>query len=104
MSVLIHGVRKADSDGIVEDFWFVSEQSRIVATGIGDRWRSQYGNVADQHDMPGRIVTPGFIDIWWRIFVRRRPVYNPNGPGNASRTQHYPNGDLFRFWRPSGNA
>jgi len=41
-SLLIHGARKLDADGIVDDFWMLAEASpaRITATGTGDGWRA----------------------------------------------------------------
>ncbi|QWT24721.1 N-acetylglucosamine-6-phosphate deacetylase [Subtercola sp. PAMC28395] len=63
MGILVHGARKVDCDGIVGDFWFATDGSRIVATGTGDDWRSHYSDVADRLHAGGRLVTPGFVDI-----------------------------------------
>ena len=62
MSVLVHGARKLDADGIVEDFWFATDGGVISATGTGDSWRST-GDAHEKTDAAGRWLTPGFIDL-----------------------------------------
>ncbi|MEJ3404318.1 amidohydrolase family protein [Rathayibacter sp. YIM 133350] len=61
MSLLVHGARKLDADGIVEDFWFAAEGDRIRATGTGASWREQATD--DVTDAAGAWLTPGFIDL-----------------------------------------
>ncbi|MBF4571351.1 amidohydrolase family protein [Herbiconiux sp. VKM Ac-1786] len=65
MSVLVHGARKLDADGIVDDFWLLTAGPTIVATGTGDSWRAP-GVVppdADVLDAGGAWLTPGLIDL-----------------------------------------
>ncbi|WP_290806639.1 N-acetylglucosamine-6-phosphate deacetylase [Herbiconiux sp.] len=37
--LLLHGARKLDADGIVDDFWMLAEGTRITAVGTGTGWR-----------------------------------------------------------------
>jgi N-acetylglucosamine-6-phosphate deacetylase len=65
MTVLVHGARKLDVDGIVDDFWLLTSGSTIAATGTGDSWRAT-GVVppgTDVIDAAGGWLTPGFIDL-----------------------------------------
>jgi N-acetylglucosamine-6-phosphate deacetylase len=40
VSLVLHGARKLDADGIVEDAWLAVEGERISAVGTGDGWRA----------------------------------------------------------------
>jgi N-acetylglucosamine-6-phosphate deacetylase len=65
MTVLVHGARKLDADGIVDDFWLLTSGSTIAATGTRDSWRAT-GVVppgTDVIDAAGAWLTPGFIDL-----------------------------------------
>ena len=65
MTVLVHGARKLDADGIVDDFWLLTSDSIIAATGTGDSWRTT-GVVppgTDVIDAAGAWLSPGFIDL-----------------------------------------
>jgi N-acetylglucosamine-6-phosphate deacetylase len=65
MSVLVHGARKLDADGIVDDFWLLTSGSTIAATGTGDSRRTT-GVVppgTDVIDAAGAWLSPGFIDL-----------------------------------------
>lgn len=70
--VLVHGARKLDADGIVDDFWLLTEGERIAATGAGDGWRKllppassrfETSDALDVVDADGDWLTPGFIDL-----------------------------------------
>jgi N-acetylglucosamine-6-phosphate deacetylase len=69
--VIIHGARKVDADGIIEDFWLASADGRISAVGTGDGWRRHVAGTdeaADPEtdavtDAAGGMLTPGFIDL-----------------------------------------
>ena len=62
--VVVHNARKVDADGLVDEFWLVAEDGRIVATGTGIGWREAAQTpgteVVDAH---GHWLTPGFIDL-----------------------------------------
>ncbi|WP_314149544.1 N-acetylglucosamine-6-phosphate deacetylase [uncultured Leifsonia sp.] len=62
--VVVHNARKVDADGLVDEFWLVAEDGRIVATGTGIGWRGAAQTpgreVVDAH---GHWLTPGFIDL-----------------------------------------
>ena len=62
--VVVHNARKVDADGLVDEFWLVAEDGRIVATGTGIGWREAAQapgrEVVDAH---GHWLTPGFIDL-----------------------------------------
>lgn len=90
--MLLHGARKLDADGIVDDFWLLVEGDRIAAVGTGDSWRAHVASAdgsrgerrssaasgalpsvasADGAESPsfqavdaeGAWLTPGFIDL-----------------------------------------
>lgn len=67
--LLVHGARKLDADGTVDDFWFAAVDGEIVQTGSGSSWREHshpLGTDAEPpvvHDARGRWLTPGFIDL-----------------------------------------
>ncbi len=81
-SLLIHGARKLDADGVVDGFWMHASGDRIEAVGTGDGWRERIdaveavqpgeavaGGAAGPDaagaviDAAGRWLTPGFIDL-----------------------------------------
>jgi len=58
VSTLIHGARKLDAHGEVDDFWMLVEGDTIAATGHGSR------PAADTAvDAEGNWLVPGFIDL-----------------------------------------
>ncbi|KQV07271.1 N-acetylglucosamine-6-phosphate deacetylase [Leifsonia sp. Root112D2] len=59
---VIHGARKLDADGQIDDFWLVSSEDRITAVGHGDGWR-QHVEGRNVTDAGGGWLTPGFIDL-----------------------------------------
>jgi N-acetylglucosamine-6-phosphate deacetylase len=59
---VIHGARKLDAAGHVDDFWLAAEGDRIVATGDGAGWRA-FADRAEATDARGAWLTPGFIDL-----------------------------------------
>jgi N-acetylglucosamine-6-phosphate deacetylase len=59
---VIHGARKLDADGQVDDFWLATQGDRIVATGNGSGWHA-FADDADVTDADGHWLTPGFIDL-----------------------------------------
>lgn len=69
--MIIHGARKVDADGIIEDFWLASADGRISAVGTGDGWRRHVAGIDDAADpetdavtdAAGGMLTPGFIDL-----------------------------------------
>jgi N-acetylglucosamine-6-phosphate deacetylase len=63
--MLLHGARKLDADGIVDDFWMVFDGGRIAALGTGSSWQALAPSIPDEDrvDALGRWVTPGFIDV-----------------------------------------
>jgi N-acetylglucosamine-6-phosphate deacetylase len=65
--LVVHGARKVDADGRVDDFWFAADGAHITATGTGDGWRRAAGDdasvAAQVIDARGRWLTPGFIDL-----------------------------------------
>ncbi|MFB2585666.1 N-acetylglucosamine-6-phosphate deacetylase [Herbiconiux liukaitaii] len=70
MSLLLHGARKLDADGIVDDFWLLVEGDRIEAVGTGDSWRTRVPSPDGGEtrsfeivDAAGAWLTPGFIDL-----------------------------------------
>jgi N-acetylglucosamine-6-phosphate deacetylase len=63
VSLIVHGGRKADADGLQDDFWFRTSGDHIVETGTGDSWRSALSAEAEVVDATGLWLTPGFIDI-----------------------------------------
>ncbi|SDY42900.1 N-acetylglucosamine-6-phosphate deacetylase [Herbiconiux ginsengi] len=63
MSIVVHSGRKADADGLVDDFWFLAEGDRIQRTGTGEGWREHLAAETEVVDASGLWLTPGFIDI-----------------------------------------
>lgn len=63
--MLLHGARKLDADGIVDDFWLLLVGDTIATTGTGDSWQALAPSVADDDriDARGHWLTPGFIDL-----------------------------------------
>ncbi|MBF4635496.1 N-acetylglucosamine-6-phosphate deacetylase [Agreia pratensis] len=63
--MLLHGARKLDADGIVDDFWMLLVGDTIATTGTGDSWQALAPSVAENArvDARGRWLTPGFIDL-----------------------------------------
>ncbi len=58
MSDLFHSARKLDAHGQVDDFWMLVEGDTITSTGTG------HAPAADHsHDLAGRWLVPGFIDL-----------------------------------------
>lgn len=60
--LIIHGARKLDADGLVDDFWLAATDDRIEAVGNGDGWR-RLAEGRDVTDAGGHWLTPGFIDL-----------------------------------------
>ena len=81
MTLLVHGARKLDADGIVDGFWILASEEGILATGSDDGWRSHAepagsagsagsprssgsaGPALEVVDADGAWLTPGFIDL-----------------------------------------
>jgi N-acetylglucosamine-6-phosphate deacetylase len=63
--MLLHGARKLDADGIVDEFWMVFGGGRIAAVGTGSGWQALAPSIPpeDRVDARGQWVTPGFIDV-----------------------------------------
>jgi len=63
--MLLHGARKLDADGIVDDFWMLLVGDTIATTGTGDSWQALAPSVAENArvDARGHWLTPGFIDL-----------------------------------------
>ncbi|MFB2554757.1 N-acetylglucosamine-6-phosphate deacetylase [Herbiconiux liangxiaofengii] len=87
--LLVHGARKLDADGVLDDFWLLTHGGTVVATGTGDGWRTHVGErrsfgatTEARSDVPssgpetpspeadpivvdagGDWLTPGFIDL-----------------------------------------
>lgn len=61
--LVIHGARKLDASGVVDDFWLRASGVGILATGTGDGWRAGDGADATVVDAQGAWLTPGFIDL-----------------------------------------
>lgn len=70
--LVIHSARKVDADGLVDDFWLVTDGAHITATGTGSGWREALrgmdddaSSTAEPHvvDAHGHWLTPGFIDL-----------------------------------------
>ncbi|AZZ51596.1 N-acetylglucosamine-6-phosphate deacetylase [Rathayibacter festucae] len=60
--LVLHGARKVDVGGTVEDFWLIADDGVIVEVGTGGGWeRAAEG--ARVHDAGGLIATPGFVDL-----------------------------------------
>jgi len=60
--LIIHGARKLDADGVVDDFWLATTGNRIDAVGSGNAWRAHAGDAVTV-DADGHWLTPGFIDL-----------------------------------------
>lgn len=62
--LVVHGARKLDADGEVDDFWLLADGAHIAATGTGSGWRSHAAeDGVTVVDGQGRWLTPGFIDL-----------------------------------------
>ena len=63
--MLLHGARKLDADGILDDFWMVFAGGTIAATGTGSAWQALAPSIPAEErvDARGRWVTPGFVDV-----------------------------------------
>lgn len=63
--LVVHGARKVDADGQVDDFWLVADGAHIAATGTGAGWRAHATQSPDAAvvDAQGHWLTPGFIDL-----------------------------------------
>ncbi|MFF1634389.1 N-acetylglucosamine-6-phosphate deacetylase [Leifsonia sp. NPDC058248] len=62
--LVVHSARKVDADGLVDDFWFVSNEDTIVATGSGTGWHAAaQAPGREVVDAGGHWLTPGFIDL-----------------------------------------
>ncbi|MFF1574579.1 N-acetylglucosamine-6-phosphate deacetylase [Leifsonia sp. NPDC058292] len=62
--LVVHSARKLDADGLVDDFWFVSDERTIVATGHGTGWHAAaQGAGREVVDAGGHWLTPGFVDL-----------------------------------------
>ncbi|WP_285115834.1 N-acetylglucosamine-6-phosphate deacetylase [Leifsonia sp. fls2-241-R2A-40a] len=64
--LVVHSARKVDADGLVDDFWLVTDGAHITATGTGTGWRDATRDAgADLRviDAHGHWLTPGFIDL-----------------------------------------
>jgi len=70
--LVVHSARKVDADGLVDDFWLVTDGAHITATGTGSGWREAVrgpdddaSSTAGPHviDAHGHWLTPGFIDL-----------------------------------------
>ncbi|QHC58945.1 amidohydrolase family protein [Rathayibacter sp. VKM Ac-2760] len=60
--LVLHGARKVDAAGAVEDFWLLADEGVIVEVGTGRGWeRAAEG--ARVHDAAGLTATPGFVDL-----------------------------------------
>jgi N-acetylglucosamine-6-phosphate deacetylase len=56
---LIHGARKVDAAGVVEDFWIRFDGDVIAATGVG----APPPYSGESIDAAGRWLAPGFVDL-----------------------------------------
>jgi N-acetylglucosamine-6-phosphate deacetylase len=56
---LIHGARKVDAAGVVEDFWVHFDGDAIAATGVG----APPSYSGERVDAAGRWLAPGFVDL-----------------------------------------
>lgn len=61
MSILLHGARKLDVDGQVDDFWMLARDDTIVETGNGRP--PEPDETTDRIDLGGNWLVPGFIDL-----------------------------------------
>ena len=69
-SLLLHGAKKLDADGVADDFWILVAGDRIAETGTGESWRSLAAEISmlgggglEVFDAEGAWITPGFIDL-----------------------------------------
>ena len=58
MTTVLHGARKLDAHGQVDDFWMLIDGDTIVSTGSG-----RHPDADDVVDVDGAWLTPGFIDL-----------------------------------------
>lgn len=65
MNTLFHGARKLDADGQVDDFWMLIDGDTITQTGSGrtPETLARRVDVAEQVDVSGSWLVPGFIDL-----------------------------------------
>ncbi|RDV46060.1 N-acetylglucosamine-6-phosphate deacetylase [Leifsonia sp. ku-ls] len=62
--LVVHGARKLDADGRVDDFWLLADGAHIVATGTGTGWRAHAAEEGTTVvDGGGHWLTPGFLDL-----------------------------------------
>ncbi|WP_158865478.1 N-acetylglucosamine-6-phosphate deacetylase [Leifsonia sp. AG29] len=62
--LVVHGARKIDAAGLVDEFWFTAEGAHITATGSGTGWHAAAREPgAEVVDAGGHWLTPGFIDL-----------------------------------------
>lgn len=61
MSILFHNARKLDTDGEVDDFWMLVDGDTITETGSGRQ--PSHDSAAEQVDLDGNWLVPGFIDL-----------------------------------------
>ncbi|ERK70260.1 hypothetical protein N136_03412, partial [Leifsonia aquatica ATCC 14665] len=63
-ALVVHDARKVDADGLVDEFWLVTEGGTIVASGSGTGWHeAARAPGATVIDAGGHWLTPGFIDL-----------------------------------------
>lgn len=62
MSILFHGARKLDADGLVDGFWMLVDGDTITSTGSGAVPEDLVGRI-DRVDVAGNWLVPGFIDL-----------------------------------------
>ena len=58
MTTVLHGARKLDAHGQVDDFWMLIDGDTIVSTGNG-----RHPDAENVVDVDGAWLTPGFIDL-----------------------------------------
>jgi len=58
MTTVLHGARKLDAHGQVDDFWMLIDGDTIVSTGSG-----RHPDADEIVDVDGAWLTPGFIDL-----------------------------------------
>ncbi|AXH36672.1 N-acetylglucosamine-6-phosphate deacetylase [Humibacter sp. BT305] len=63
MSLLVHGARKLDADGVVDGFWLLGGPEGILEVGTGEGWRARSAEVDTVADAQGAWLTPGFLDL-----------------------------------------
>lgn len=63
MTLLVHGARKLDADGVVDGFWMLGGPDGILEVGTGDGWRTHAAEAESLVDARGAWLTPGFLDL-----------------------------------------